>query len=59
MNQLPNDPVMFLSVVNTYLRDKYSTLEELSQDMNLSMEELKAKLKSIHYEYDEKQNQFV
>ena len=32
---LPRDPVMLLSVVNTKLRDYYSTLDVLCEDMQV------------------------
>lgn len=56
---LPKDPVMLLSFVNTQLRDKYSTLEEFCSVYNVSKEELAETLKSIDYEYEAVQNQFV
>lgn len=55
---LPNDPVILLSLINTKLRDFYSTLDELCDDMNIDKEELVKKLSTIGYCYSEKQNQF-
>ena len=43
MGQLPQDPIMLYSVINTKLRDFYSSLEVLCEDMGLSEEELKEK----------------
>lgn len=59
LNELPNDPVMLLSVINTKLRDHYSSLEALCEDMNLSQIELKKKLELIDYVYDKECNQFL
>lgn len=56
---LPRDPVMLLSVINTKLRDYYHSLDQLCEEMNLSQEELKEKLQGIDYEYDENRNQFI
>ena len=56
---LPNDPVMLLSVVNTQLRDHYPTLSELAAAYMTDADALTAKLASINYHYDEKQNQFI
>ncbi len=56
---LPKDPVMLLSFVNTQLRDNYSTLEEFCSVYDVQKEELTETLKSIDYEYEESQNQFV
>ena len=56
---IPNDPVMLLSYINTQLRDFYPTLNELCSELNLSKDELCSKLSAIDYEYDEEANQFV
>ena len=55
---LPNDPVMLLSVINMKLRDTYSSLESLCDDMDVSQEEIEKKLRKINYEYDRESNQF-
>lgn len=56
--QLPNDPIMLLSVVNMKLRDSYSSLEALCEDTEISPEELENKLRAVGYEYDKETNQF-
>ena len=56
---LPSDPVMLLSVVNTKLRDYYSTLDVLCEDMQVDKQELIGKLEMIDYTYDAGSNQFV
>ena len=56
---LPRDPVMLLSVVNTKLRDYYSTLDVLCEDMQVDIQELIGKLEMIDYTYDAGSNQFV
>ena len=56
---LPRDPVMLLSVVNTNLRDYYSTLDVLCEDMQVDKQELIGKLEMIDYTYDAGSNQFV
>ncbi len=33
--QLPNDPIMLMSVINLKLRDFYSNLDALCDDMNI------------------------
>lgn len=55
---LPNDPVMLLSVVNTYLRDKYENIDDLCKDLDVDKNNLISKLNSINYEYDLNLNQF-
>lgn len=56
---LSRDPVMLLSVVNTKLRDYYSTLDVLCEDMQVDKQELIGKLEMIDYTYDAGSNQFV
>ena len=56
---LPKDPVLLLSVVNTKLRDTYPSLEELAKAHIIPKEELIKQLKKINYEYNEERNQFV
>jgi hypothetical protein len=56
---LPQDPVMLLSYVNTQLRDHYSSLDELCASLSADREALVEKLGSIDYEYDAERNAFV
>ncbi len=56
---LPNDPMLCLSVVNTKLRDYYSNLDTLCQDMDIDKQLLIDKLASIDYKYDAEENKFV
>ena len=59
MNNLPKDPVMLLSVVNTNLRDFYSNLDEFCKAKDADKQEIIEKLKMIEYTYDEEKNQFI
>ncbi len=56
---LPKDPVMLLSVVNTQLRDVYPNLDELAKAHMVSKQEIVDNLGKINYSYDEAKNQFV
>lgn len=56
---LPQDPIMLLSYVNTQLRDNYSSLDELCVSLAADKAEITAKLQGINYEYDEEKNAFV
>lgn len=56
---IPKDPVMMLSYVNLKLRDFYSTLDLLCEDLDLDRNEIVEKLAGIDYHYDEGKNQFV
>ena len=55
---LPNDPAILLSVINTKLRDQYSSLAALCDDLDVSEDEIINKLKGIGYSYDAAQNRF-
>lgn len=58
MSQLPKDPVMLLSVVNTNLRDFYSSLDEFCNAKDADKNEIVIALSAIGYEYNEESNQF-
>lgn len=55
---IPQDPVMLLSYVNMKLRDSYSSLDALCDDLDLDKQELCRKLSAIDYIYNALQNQF-
>ena len=56
---LPKDPILLLSVVNMKLRDFYSSLDALCDDLDEDKNEITAKLSAAGYEYNEELNQFV
>ncbi|MBO5059927.1 MAG: DUF4250 domain-containing protein [Clostridia bacterium] len=56
---LAKDVMILLSVVNTKLRDNYSSLEELCEDLGENEQEIKDRLLEIGYEYDAELNKFV
>lgn len=58
-SNLPSDPILLLSVINTKLRDFYKDLDTLCQDMMVDKEDLTERLADIDYEYDAERNQFV
>lgn len=55
---LPKDPLMLLSYVNTKLRDEFSNLESFCESYNIKYDEIIEKLKAINYFYNREQNQF-
>lgn len=59
MISLPNDPMILLSVINMKLRDSYSGLDKLCEDMEVDREMIEKKLEQIDYRYDEETNQFI
>ncbi|MBQ4058756.1 MAG: DUF4250 domain-containing protein [Lachnospiraceae bacterium] len=59
MANIPNDPMMLLSYINTKLRDDYSNLQLLCDDLELNVEDITSKLSSIDYSYNQELNRFV
>lgn len=55
---LPEDPIILMSVINTKLRDFYSSLDELCEDLDVPKEEIVKKLASAGFNYDSGKNQF-
>ena len=55
---LPQDPIMLLSYVNTQLRHNYGTLDDFCASAGVPREELEEKLRAVNYEYDEEENCF-
>ncbi|MBP3325247.1 MAG: DUF4250 domain-containing protein [Coprococcus sp.] len=56
---LPKEPIMLLSFVNTKLRDNYSSLELLCDDLNVEQSRIIDALAAINYSYDKKLNRFI
>ena len=48
---------LIVSIINTYLRSKYSSLEVLCEIEDLDFEELTNKLSNNNYEYCQNSNQ--
>ncbi|MCM1292621.1 MAG: DUF4250 domain-containing protein [Bacteroides sp.] len=57
-NNLPSDPIILLSVVNTRLRDKYQSLDDLCDDLDIDRRDLEKRLSMIGYIYNPRLNQF-
>lgn len=58
MMELPNDPMMLFSFVNTKLRDNYASLDALCDDLHVNKSTLVQKLKAAGFEYNPSQNKF-
>jgi hypothetical protein len=56
---IPKDPVMLMSFVNTQLRDHYSSLKEFAAAYMVEEQSIIDQLAQIQYHYDENRNQFV
>ncbi len=55
---IPNDPAILLSYINTQLRDNYKNLDDLCKSLDVSENDIISKLELIGYKYDEKFNRF-
>jgi hypothetical protein len=56
---LPKEPNILLSVINTKLRDMYSSLDDLCEDLDESRDEIEDILRANGYEYNSSNNQFI
>ncbi|MDE6514075.1 MAG: DUF4250 domain-containing protein [Muribaculaceae bacterium] len=56
--ELPHDPFILLSYVNTKLRDDYDSLQAMCDDMDLNPSELEARLGAAGFEYMPETNRF-
>ena len=56
--ELPKDQMILFSVINMKLRDCYSSLDELCEDMQVNKVELVNTLKAVGFEYSQEHNKF-
>lgn len=56
--ELPQDPFILLSYINTKLRDEYADLDALCADMDIPREAVTAPLEAAGFEYMPQINQF-
>lgn len=54
----PSDGFILLSLMNTKLRDEYSSLDELCEAEGAEKPEICARLAELGYAYDEQSNAF-
>ncbi len=55
---IPKDPIMLMSYINTQLRDNYSSLTEFAKSNDLDEEEIITKMGNVGYKYDPEDNRF-
>ena len=53
------NPTILLSLINTKLRDFYSSLADLCDDLDYDINKVNEILNSIGYHYNDSLNQFV
>ena len=56
--ELPSDPVILLSLINTKLRDFYPTLDILCDELDINKDLVILSLRTIGCEYDPVSNRF-
>lgn len=56
---LPDNDVMLLSIMNTKLRDEYSSFDLLCEEEDVDKEYVVKRLEKIGYIYDENLNKFI
>lgn len=56
---IPNDPAILVSFLNTKLRDFYPSLDALCEDLEADKEAVIKKCDTIGYIYSADSNQFV
>lgn len=56
--ELPKDPMMLMSVINMKLRDFYSDLDSLCEDLEIDRNELEKTLSASGFEYNQELNKF-
>lgn len=56
--ELPKDPIMLFSVINMKLRDCYSSLDALCNDLNVNKQDIIQTLKEAGFEYNPEYNKF-
>lgn len=58
MDNLPQDPNMLFSFLNMKLRDNYTSLDQLCDDLHLDKDEIIARMKAAGFEYSAEYNKF-
>lgn len=56
--ELPKDPMMLFSVINMKLRDNYSSLDELCDDLHINKDDIISSLRTAGFEYSLEYNKF-
>lgn len=55
---IPSDPFILLSYINTKLRDEFPDLDELCRSLDIDRQQLEARLATIGYFYNRELNKF-
>ena len=55
---IPNDPIILLSYINTLLRDEYPDFDELCSSLCIERTDVENKLNGVGFYYDAATNSF-
>ena len=55
---IPQDPMILFSYINMKLRDDYSSLDALCDDLDIDRSDIETKLATVGFEYNQAQNKF-
>ena len=55
---VPKDPYMLLSFINTKLRDDFDSLDSFCENYQLDRKDIEEKLNNVGYKYVSNENQF-
>lgn len=58
MTEYPKDPIMLMSWTNMKLRDFYTDLDQLCDDLQIERKELEKRLNDAGFTYNEEMNKF-
>ena len=58
MANIPSDPYILLSYINTKLRDEYNSLDDLCESLDIERTDIEKRLLEAGFEYDSGANQF-
>ena len=56
---VPKDPIILASFINTKLRDEFQTLESACENLEIDKQELIEKMESVGLFYDKENNCFL
>ena len=56
---IPKDPMILYSFINMKLRDYYTSLDELCEDLDVEKDSIVETLQKVGFEYDIERNQFT
>lgn len=57
--RVPRDPMILYSFINTKLRDYYSSLDILCDEMELERTDIELILSTVGFEYNQELNKFM